>query len=219
MRLARIFASICGAVLLAGAAGADEITVSGNPYKNVLISKTESCYYVQLPEEGRTLSLPIAQVDASTVKINSDPFYRDPLKEKYTANKARRAAGEIKDVDPAFRAAAVSGGGSAMKLDDLRGGGGGAGGVAGGFGVPRTAIETTLTKFGFEFQPGPGNTSAVAKRPGGSLELLGPPESLTGIVAKASGPAQAVDGSAQQDRKSTRLNSSHIQKSRMPSSA
>ena len=33
------------------------------------------------------------------------------------------------------------------------------------------------------------------------------------------GPRSATPGTAPQDRKSTRLNSSHIQKSRMPSSA
>ena len=138
MMQTRTMATLCGAVLLAVAAGADEITVSGNPYKNVLITKTGSFYYVQLPEEGRTLSLPVAEIDASTVKINSDPFYREPLKEKYTANKARRAAGEIKDVDPAFRAATAGGGGAALGLDDVRGGGGGGGGA--GFGIDRKSV-------------------------------------------------------------------------------
>ena len=198
MRQLRTMAPLCGMLLLAAAAGADEITVSGNPYKNVLVTKTESFYYVQIPDEGRTLSLPIAQIDASTVKINKDPFYRDPLKEKYAQNKARRAAGEIKDVDPAFRAAS-GGDGGGLKLDDVRGGGGGGGGGAagGGFGIPRTQVETTLGNFGFKFQPGP--TSAVSSRPGGgSLELVGPPENLTGIVVKGSGPAQAVDSGAQQ---------------------
>jgi len=197
MSRAKMLAATGVTLLLAGVGGADEITVDGNPYKDVLITKTASFYYVQLPEEGRTLSLPIAEVDVSTVKINSDPFYRDPLKDKYTANKARRAAGDIKDVDPAFRAASGGGDGSSANLGDQRGGGG-AGGASGGFGVPRTQIETTLTQFGFQFQPGPGNTSAVASRPGGSLTLVGPPENLTGIVAKASGAAQVVDGSAQQ---------------------
>ncbi len=178
MRRTQTTALLCGALLLAVGANADDITVSGNPYKDVLVIKTGSFYYVQLPEEGRTISVLIAQVDASTVTINDDPFYRGPLKEKYTVNKTRRAAGEIKDVDPAFRTSGAAGGG--------------------GFGVPRTAIETTLTQFGFQFQPGPGNMSAIAKRPDGSLELLGPPESLTGILAKASGPVAAVDATAQQ---------------------
>jgi len=197
MRLVRLCAAACAVIVLTGPARADEITVNGHAYKDVLITKTESFYYVQLPEEGRTLSLRPDQVDVSSVKINDDPYYRTPLRDTYTANKARRAAGEIKDVDPAFRAGPAGGGAGALSLDDVRGAGGGAGGGA-GFGIARTAVEQTLAGFGFQFQPGPGNTSAIAKDADGSLELLGPPESLTGLVVKAAGPVQAVDAGAQQ---------------------
>jgi hypothetical protein len=192
-------ALICG-VVVSALAGADEITVNGNAYKNVLVTQTGSFYYVQIPDEGRTLSVPLAEADASSVKIDSDPFYRDPLKETYTQNRARRAAGEIKDVDPAFRAGKDER--VTESLDDVRGAGagrkGGGGGSAGGFGVPRTMIESALGQLGFQFQPGPGNASAVASRPDGSLELLGPPDNLTGVVAKSSGPVQAADAGVQQ---------------------
>ncbi len=196
MRISAWVVLAIGAVV--STAGADEITVKGIPYKNVLITKTGSFYYVQLPEEGRTLNVLVAE--GSGVTINEDPFYRAPLREAYVQNRARRAAGEIKDIDPAFRGgkdATVS-----QSLDDLRGSGGGAakggGAAAGGFGVARSDIEAMLAGLGFQFQPGPGNSSAVASRPDGSLELLGPPESLKGIVAKATGPVQAVDASVGQ---------------------
>jgi hypothetical protein len=136
----------------------------------------------------------VAEVDTSTVKIDSDPFYRTPLRETYTANRAKRAAGEATDVDPSFRASKDAH--VTESLDDVRGAGGGA--TGGGFGVPRTAMEENLAGLGMQFQPAPGNGSSVASRPDGSIELLGPPENLTGIVAKASGPAQAVDSGAQQ---------------------
>lgn len=196
-----LFPAVFGcALLVAAVSQADEITIAGYEYKNVLITKTSSFYYVQLPEEGRTLSIPVSEVDASTVKMNKDPFYRTPLKEKYEVNRQRRADGEIKDVDPAFRAPASPGPGANASLSDLQGGGGGPGAAApggGGLGVARTVVEGALGSFGFQIESGP--TSAVAKRPDGtSIELLGPPESLNGIVAKMSGTPAAVDAGAGQ---------------------
>ena len=38
-------------------------------------------------------------------------------------------------------------------------------------------------------------------------------------IIEGAGASSAIEGRVKQDRKSTRLNSSHIQKSRMPSSA
>ena len=53
-----------------------------------------------------------------------------------------------------------------------------------------------------------------------ALSQLGAEEKRRGVVAFSSGNhAQAVALAGRLDRKSTRLNSSHIQKSRMPSSA
>lgn len=178
---------------------ADDITISGYEYTNVLITKTSSLYYVQIPDEGRTLSIPVREVQATSVKINNDPFYRTPLKEKYDQNRQRRADGEINDTDPAFRAAASAPTGANMSLDDLRGGAAPGGGGGGGLGVPRTQLEGLLGGIGFQVQSGP--TSATATQPNGtSIELIGPPESLQGVVAKLSGPVAAVDGGAQQMR-------------------
>lgn len=188
----------CAVLAAAAAVQADEITIAGYEYKNVLITKTSSFYYVQLPEEGRTLSIPLNEVDASSVKMNKDPYYRSPLKEKYEVNRQRRAEGEIKDVDPAFRGAGNAVSGSGASLEDLRGGGAGGGGGGGaGLGVARTTVEGALGGFGFQVESGP--TSAMAKSPDGTaIELLGPPESLQGFVAKTSGPVAAVDARAGQ---------------------
>jgi len=196
MRKSKLWTVIGGAVIVASAAQADEITIAGYEYKNVLITKTSSFYYVQLPEEGRTLSIPVGEVPQGSVKINSDPFYRTPLKATYDENRQRRAEGEIKDIDPAFRGAATTtAGGDASAGAPIDGDGGGGGGA--GMGVPRTMLEQGLSSFGFQFTPGP--TSAVGKRADGtSIELLGPPDSLQGIVAKLTGAVAAVDAGAQQ---------------------
>lgn len=191
-----LFLTIFFCSILPGAVSqADEIAIAGYEYKNVLITKTSSFFYVQLPEEGRTLSIPVNEVDTSSVKINNDPFYRTPLKEKYDVNRKRRAEGEIQDVDPSFRAA-----GNAVSSPDAAFGGGTAGGNGGGakgLGVARTQVEAALSGFGFQVEAGP--SSAMAKHPSGStIELQGPPESLTGLVAKMSGPVATVDQGAQQ---------------------
>lgn len=199
MPRATLWIIAAGVSMAATALRADEITIAGYEYKNVLISKTSSFYYVQLPDEGRTLSIPVGEVQAATVKINNDPFYRTPLKEKYDQNRERRAAGEIKDVDPAFRAAGNAGSGSNLSLDDLRGGAGAGGGGGGGLGVPRTMVEGQLSAFGFQVEAGP--SSATARQGNGTtIELMGPPETLTGVVAKINGPVAAVDAGAQQMR-------------------
>ncbi len=194
MRMKRIWTA--AGIAMAGVitAQADEISIAGYEYKNVLITQTSSFYYVQLPEEGRTLSIPVGEVQASAVKINKDPFYRTPLKAKYEENRQRRAAGEIKDVDPAFKApAGAQGGGSPAEMQ--AGGGGGAAG--GGLGVPRSQVEGALSGFGFQVEATP--TQATAKNPAGiTIQLMGPPESLNSMIVNASGPAAMVDQGAQQ---------------------
>jgi hypothetical protein len=179
---------------LSGLAAADSITVNGQRIDNVLVTKTSSFYYVQIPGEGRTLNFPVESVDAGAVKINDDAFYRDKLKEEYKKNKELRDAGQEIEVDPAFRAGpgdTVSGSGSAAATAPAQGGGA----AAGGLGVPRTQVESVLAGFGLAFQPGSGRggqPSVVAQMPDGSrVELVGPPEQLTGIVASGTGaPAQ-----------------------------
>jgi hypothetical protein len=62
-----------------GTAFADQITVEGKTYQNVLIFKSSSRYYIRLPKEGRVISVPTTKVDESTVTIVDDPYYRDEL--------------------------------------------------------------------------------------------------------------------------------------------
>ncbi len=177
-----------------GLAYADAITINGQRLDNVLITKTSSFYYVQLPTEGRTLNFPIDSVEPGSVSINKDSFYRDKLKQQYSENKELRDSGQKDfEVDPAFRAE------TGARLGDASAGGAApaapGGASTGGLGVPRTQVEATMAGFGLSFQPGPGRggqPSVVAQMPDGSrVELLGPPEQLTGVVASGTGaPAQ-----------------------------
>jgi catechol 2,3-dioxygenase-like lactoylglutathione lyase family enzyme len=187
----RISGGLVVVCALSGLAAADSITVNGQRVDNVLVTKTSSFYYVQLPGEGRTLNFPVESVEPGAVKINDDAFYRDKLKEEYKKNKELRDAGQEIEVDPAFRAGpgdSVGGDGSAAPAQS-------GGAAAGGLGVPRTQVEAALAGFGLAFQPGSGRggqPSVVAQMPDGSrVELVGPPEQLFGIVASGTGaPAQ-----------------------------
>lgn len=191
---------------LAGAAAcADEIVIDGARYKDVLVMQTSSSYYVQVPWEGRTLSARTDEVDASTVSINRDQYYRDELKEQYDEAKARRDEGTLASApdDPAFDVG--RGGGSQVDVRALLdGGGGGAGGSAGGggFGMGRAQFEQMAGGMGVVFAPGPGRNgmpSVIAKDPDGmTIELFGAPGELAGLEIKATGPAAQVDTSIPQ---------------------
>jgi hypothetical protein len=153
---------------------------------------------VQIPGEGRTLNIPVENVEAGSVSINEDNFYRDNLKAEYKKNKELRDAGREFDVDPAFRA-----GSDTLAASDAAGAPAAGGAAAsGGLGVPRSQLEAMLSGMGLAFQPGQGrggHPSVVAQMPDGSrVELLGPPEQLQGIVASGSGGPPQINMMMQQ---------------------
>ena len=84
------------------------------------------------------------------------------------------------------------------------------------------AVLERLVAQGFQVVPFPPYANAVGLRKGNCAALVGPAEG--GGMKLVAEPCYLVDGNlsvrvSRGDRKSTRLNSSHIQKSRMPSSA
>lgn len=175
-------------VLSAPAAG-DTITVGGARYKDVLVLKSNSSFYIQIPWEGRTISVRLEDVDESTVVISNDPYYRDRLKEEYRVSKQLRDAGQLREgMDTsAFRVLESSNSNFELPADSGNGTG------KGGLGVPRTQVEQALTSFGVQFLPGPGrggDPSVAGTMPNGArVELIGPPESLNGLDITASIPA------------------------------
>ena len=208
LQIVTIYACVGLLLILGHPAGADTITVGGARYKDVLVLKSSSSYYIQIPWEGRTVSVRAEDVDESKVEINDDPYYRDRLKEEYRAAKQLRDAGQSQGVqdDEAFRVREPSndsfqvptGGGKSAGA-----GGGGGGGGGGDLGVPRTQVEQGLTAFGVQFQPGPGRggePSVVGEMAsnGTHFELFGPPERLAGLEIKATVPADQIGASTQQ---------------------
>lgn len=179
------------AFALGAPAAGDTITAGGARYKDVLVLKSNSSFYIQIPWEGRTISVRLEDVDQSTVVINNDPYYRDRLKEEYRVSKQLRDAGQLPQGTDAsaFRVLESSNGNFELPADS----GSGTGAGKGGLGIPRTQVEQALTSFGVQFLPGPGrggDPSVAGTMPNGArIELIGPPESLNGLDITASIPA------------------------------
>lgn len=71
--------------LLFGTGGvtADSISVGETTYENVLVVNGTSSYYILLPDEGRSISVPHDKVDESQIVISEDQVFRDGLKRRY----------------------------------------------------------------------------------------------------------------------------------------
>ena len=184
--------------LVMASAAADEIVLRGARYRDVLVHKSDTSYYVQIPWEGRTLSARLEEVDDSTVAINEDPFYRDGLKKEYREAKELRDAGLLVEApdDPSFRVLPQSSSVDFELYSDAARGGGA------GLGVPRSQIESMAAGFGVQFREGPsrgGMPTVVGQMPTGvRIELIGPPDRLLGVEVSGSAPAAQVTASASQ---------------------
>ena len=75
-----------------GTATADTITVGETTYEDVLVLSSDSSYYILLPDEGKTLSLPRESVDESQVQLTEDQALREELKRRYDASVEQLAA-------------------------------------------------------------------------------------------------------------------------------
>lgn len=186
------------AVLLGAAPGmGDTITIEGAMYKDVLVYKSSTIYYVKLPKEGRVISAPFSEVNESTVKINDDPYYRDELMALYDETRMRgesanRGSNRVEPTDPAFRVSADTKIGSPGQGSLTIGGPQ----VKGGMGIARSQVEQMMGQMGMQFRPGPeknGHPTVVAKMPDGtSIQLIGPPNMLMGMVVKVTAPKAKI---------------------------
>jgi hypothetical protein len=161
------------------AAHADSITVNGRAYDDVLVYKSSSIYYVKIPQEGRVISVPVERIDASTVSINDDPYYRDQLKQRYDQAKADVEAGRPvagAPTDPAFDVPDSSG--AAFDSSAFYSAGAGK-----PLNLTQQAVQGDLTKQGFQFTGTTGKTADGVL----SVQLEGPADNLTGIVVTATG--------------------------------
>ena len=79
---------VTGLMLATACAGwCDSITVNGQTYNDVLIHTSSNFYYITLPDEGRVMTVALADVDPSTVAINNEAAYRSALKATYETNR------------------------------------------------------------------------------------------------------------------------------------
>ncbi len=75
---------------LAGAVSADTITVKGVVYKDVYVRESDSRYYVQLPREGRTISVARAEVKPDSIVLTADDTEREALLKQWKDNYVKR---------------------------------------------------------------------------------------------------------------------------------
>jgi ABC-type transport system substrate-binding protein len=163
--ITRLTAVTIVAALAAFTARGDSITVKGTAHTDVLVYKGSGSYYVKLPAEGRVVHVPQSEIDASTVVINDDPYYRDELQTKFDATKAKVDAGEpvAKTTDSKFLAAAAetasAPAGGDVDITALLGGGGGGGGA---MAAQAGALAKQLQQFGFKVEQSSGGFRATA---------------------------------------------------------
>ncbi|MCH8204342.1 MAG: TlpA family protein disulfide reductase [Candidatus Hydrogenedentes bacterium] len=77
-----------------GTAVADTITVGETTYEDVLVLSSDLSYYIVLPDEGKTLTVPREDVDESRVTLTEDKARREELRRRYSASVKRMAAEE-----------------------------------------------------------------------------------------------------------------------------
>jgi len=70
---------LAAALLMAAFAWGDSITIDGVVYEDVYVRESPSAYFVQLPEDGRTISALKSEVDPQDVTISTDEGERGAL--------------------------------------------------------------------------------------------------------------------------------------------
>lgn len=205
MNAIRLF-GLAAAVTFTGlpAANADQIRIGNQLYENVLVDKGATTYYVRIPNEGTIIIVPEREVDASTIKRNEDPFYREDLRERYEQVRADSGAENVGG--RVFSGGLADAGGGDVDINSLLGGGGGGGNLQLGGPLPLMAPQQLVAmtaNFGINFQSAGSVSGQPAQRaslPGGAgtITIVGPDDQLLGLVIEAQGPEQALPGGLQQ---------------------
>lgn len=100
-------------------AAADSIAVGETTYEDVLVVAGDLAYYVLLPEEGRTISVPRDEVDSSRVIISEDEEHRAMLRERYTSASQSGDASKTSPVKGRASSSRFSGGGQSTVDADI----------------------------------------------------------------------------------------------------
>ena len=76
-------ALLLAALILCPAAIADDITIDGKQYTEVYVREGGSLYYVQVPDDGKVLTVQKTQVSPADLTISEDAAYRSSLKARW----------------------------------------------------------------------------------------------------------------------------------------
>ena len=94
MKNLRLAFVACWAV---ASAFADTITIDGITHEDVYVREGGTRYFVQIPSDGRTISIQKDKVKPEDVTISTDAAYREELSREWRRNSARRRAGLAPD--------------------------------------------------------------------------------------------------------------------------
>jgi len=86
----RFVAVLVSVFLLMGVSAADSIVIDGTRYDNVRVTESSRMYYVQIPDEGRTITALKSEVDE--VQITGDASEREALHRKWEKESGTRPA-------------------------------------------------------------------------------------------------------------------------------
>jgi len=88
--ISRVLLTTGLALIVASAAFGDSIVIGGVMYDNVIVREGPSQYYVQIPSDGRTISVPKSDLKPEDVVISKDKQARQALLEEWGKNNAQR---------------------------------------------------------------------------------------------------------------------------------
>lgn len=122
--LLRAMRLACCAALLGMASFADSITVDGTEYTDVLVTESPSLYYVQIPAEGRVMTVAKSKVDPASVVMSDEPA-REALESAWAASRTPdgMVATESPSLDtpkPAQEHAAIAADATGRRVIDIR---------------------------------------------------------------------------------------------------
>jgi len=106
------------ALCVAGVGFADSITIDGVAYEDVYVRESASSYYVQIPSDGRAITVAKDKVDPEDVSISGDAEHRKALLNEWKGNNAEHQEERTEEQRTQAREAAAKERAAALELLD-----------------------------------------------------------------------------------------------------